>query len=273
MPPGGSGMQGPWQQRPEGARLIPTRDYDSDPEAESVGVDMDLPAVGCMDSACRAVLPREHSMELHNDPRFFASNVIEKRLTALHGLAMIASLTTGSAAVQCFRMSRTMGMTDRLTLLDGLEMTGFLMMAAVLFMSLSATIIFLYQTFFTNRLSTAGPTGLELASAYYLHPDVVNWRHIAVRCLGYGLPMIMQSAGILLYVEVCKGDSTFDVVVAGVKLQVHPLALVILTLFTLGAFVLYYLTGAHNRVFKEQYLRRIHPERGQPLLDTAGSYA
>merc|ERR1712060_616517 len=149
------------------------------------------------------------------------------------------------------------------------------MMAAVLQMSLAATLIFMYQTFFTNRLVTAGATGLELASAYYLHPDVVNWRHVAVKCLGYGLPLIMQSAGIVLYVDVCRRDSAFDVVVAGGKLQVHPLALVILTLFTLGAFVLYYLTGAHNRVFKEQYVRRVHPEGSarRSLLDTAGSFA
>ncbi|CAK0851749.1 unnamed protein product, partial [Prorocentrum cordatum] len=216
----------------------------------------------------------DHSMELHNDPRFFASNVIEKRLTAFNGLALIASLSTGSALLQCFRLSRSVEMTDGVSFLDGLEIVGFFMMAAVLFMSLSATIIFLYQTFFTNRLVTAGATGLELASGTVAHllPDIVTWRHFAVKCLGYGMPLIMQSAGILMYVDVCRRDFVLDVKVAGVKLQVHPLAVTILGLFSLGAFVLYYLTGAHNRVFQEQYIRRVRPE-GRRLLDTGDDYA
>merc|ERR1719343_1591252 len=143
-------------------------------------------------------------MELHNDPRFFASNVIEKRLKAFNRLALVSALTASVALLRCTALSKRVDMTDSVTFLDGLQITGFFMMAAVLFMNISATIIFLYQTFFTNRLVTAGATGLELASAYYLHPDVVNWRHFGVKCLGYGLPLIMQSGGLLLYADVCR---------------------------------------------------------------------
>jgi hypothetical protein len=233
---------------------------------EDLAPDIDLPACACVDTAFRAILPREHSMDLHNDPRFFASNVIEKRLTAFAGLSLIASLTTGAALEQCFRLSHDVNIKSGLNHRSVLEILGFFCMAAVLFMSLCSTIIFVYQTFFTNRLMTAGATGFELAANFYRHPDVVNWRHFGVKCLGYGFPLMMQSAGLLLYVDIAERDLPLTETIAGMKIKFHPFALSVLVLFTMGAGVLFYLAAVHNRLFDDQYKKRKMPETRQPFL-------
>lgn len=241
------------------------REKSADTDDDVVDI-QELPASACVDATFRAVLPREHSMELHNDPRFFASNVIEKRLTAFAGLSLIASLTTGAALEQCFRLSHDVNMKSGVSHRDVLEILGFFCMAAVLFMSLCSTIIFVYQTFFTNRLMTAGATGFELAADFYLHRDVVNWRHFGVRCLGYGLPLIMLSAGLLLYCDVARRDLPLTTTVAGREVQFHPFALAVLVLFTIGATVLFHLAAVHNRLFRDQYMKRKLPDTRQPLL-------
>merc|ERR1712023_43565 len=129
--------------------------------------------------------------------------------------------------------------------------------------SLCATLIFVYQTFFTNRLMTAGATGFELAADFYLHRDVVDWRHCGARCLGYGLPLIMLSAGLLLYVDIARRDLPLIKTVAGREIKFHPFALAVLVLFTTGATVLFHLAAVHNRLFRDQYKKRKLPETRQ----------
>jgi len=208
----------------------------------------------CMDAAAIRLLPRAHSMELHNDPRFFSSNVVEKRLAAFSGLSVIASLTTGTAMSQCFALSKRIDFEK----LEGwIQVVGFLTMASILFMSLAATLVFVYQGFFTHRLATAGPTGFELAKAFYLHPDVVSWRHFGIKCLGYGLPTMLFSTGCMLYVKFAEDR--------GIYFQIHgvrvaPLGLATLVVFTIGSVVLFYIAAKHDAVFHREYDKRVHPE-------------
>jgi len=207
---------------------------------------------GCMDGAVMSVLPYSYSMDLHNDPRFFASNVIEKRLAAFSGLSVIASLTTGTALAQCFAISKR---SANFGSFQGIvQLLGFLTMGTILFMSLASTLIFVYQSFFTHRLMTAGPTGFELASNFYLHPDMVKLRHVAVKCLGLGLPLLLFSTGCALYVKIC--EDVPPTVFAGI--EAHPVANVALVVFTLGSLVLFYVASKHDRVFHAEYRKRVH---------------
>lgn len=222
---------------------------------------------GLLDKAVTSFLPYSHSMDLHNDPRFFASNVIEKRLAAFSGLSVIASLTTGTCLAQCFALSKRM---DLATLKGIIHLFGFLTMGTILFMSLASTLVFVYQAFFTHRLMTAGPNGFELASNFYLHDEVVKWRHFAVRCLGIGLPLLLLSTGCTLYVKIC--DEMPPVMFRGMEL--HPVATVALWLFLLGSVVLFYITSKHDALFHNEYRKRVYPdtsagrrsERQEPFL-------
>lgn len=206
---------------------------------------------GVMDGISNAFLPRAHSMELHNDPRFFSSNVVEKRLAAFSGLSVIASLTTGTALNQCFAMKKDFNFGE---LAGWIQIVGFFSMASIVFMSLTATIVFVYQAFFTHRLATAGPTGFELAKEFYLHPDVVKWRHAALRCLGYGLPLLLFSTGCMLYV---KFAAELDIFFYIYGVQVSPWGLVTLVIFTVGSVVLFYIAAKHESVFNFEYQKKV----------------
>merc|ERR1712151_1149966 len=54
---------------------------------------------------------------------------------------------------------------------------------------------------------TAGPTGFELASMFYLTKSIVMWRHIAIKCLLNGLALFLVSSGITLFVKFVKDAS------------------------------------------------------------------
>lgn len=222
-------------------------------ETDPRGIMDEDPSPGLLDKTVMNLLPYSHSMDLHNDPRFFASNVIEKRLAAFSGLSVIASLTTGTALKQCFSVMKDV---DQDSVLGVIQMIGVFTMGVILFMSLASTLVFVYQAFFTHRLITAGPNGFELASNFYLHDDVVKWRHFAVRCLGIGLPMLLLSTGCSLYVKLCQTLPSTKI--RGVV--THPFAIAILVLFGLGAMVLFFIASKHDALFEYEYAKRVNPE-------------
>jgi len=58
-----------------------------------------------------------------------------------------------------------------------------------------ATIVLSLQLFFTIRLMTAGPTGFEQSKLYYLNPNIVFYRHAAIRLMLNSLWIFMFAAG------------------------------------------------------------------------------
>jgi len=74
-------------------------------------------------------------------------------------------------------------------------------MTFVLFANVIATYVGVAQIYHTYRLETAGPTGFEMATSYYLNPNIVAWRHLAVKCMLNSLPLFLVSTGIRIDVN------------------------------------------------------------------------
>merc|ERR1712151_1158397 len=96
-----------------------------------------------------------------------------------------------------------MGKKDmNLSTLEGnLQLLSFTIMTFVLFANIIATYVGVAQIYHTYRLETAGPTGFEMATSYYLNPNIVSWRHISVKCMLYSLPLFLLSTGIRIEVN------------------------------------------------------------------------
>jgi len=217
-----------------------------------------------LDNIVGSVLPHCSSMDLYNDPRFTNDNVIEKRLAAFSGLSIVATLTAG-LAIDMYLHGITKDVQP-ISFAGAVEIIGFLTMSSILFMSLTAALVFVYQAYYTHRLMTAGPSGFELASGFYLHDVAVRWRHFAVRCLVMALPMLLFATGCMLHTRLSKYET--GTIVGRVK--IHPVGVITLLLFTTGALVLHGIAGKHELLFEQEYAKRTVREAsadsGRPLL-------
>merc|ERR1719230_842244 len=88
------------------------------------------------------------------------------------------------------------------------QFAGFLLEMIVSFMCLISLYTICHQLFYIFRLMTAGPTGFELASMFYLTKSIVMWRHIAIKALLNGLILFLVSSGITLFVKFIKDAAT-----------------------------------------------------------------
>merc|ERR1719382_349251 len=84
-------------------------------------------------------LEREGTAELKNDPRFFAENVIEKRLTAFEALAIVTYLLSVEAVKQCFELSKEFSWTPGMLHVAIIQLVGFFMMVATMMLATVAT--------------------------------------------------------------------------------------------------------------------------------------
>merc|ERR1712083_820549 len=85
---------------------------------------------------------------------------------------------------------------------DGaLQFISFVIMTFVLLANIIATYVGVAQVYHSFRLETAGPTGFEMATSYYLNPNIVAWRHIAIKCMLNSLPMFLVSTGLRVAVN------------------------------------------------------------------------
>merc|ERR550537_866903 len=60
------------------------------------------------------------------------------------------------------------------------------------------------QIFYVHRLLTAGPTGFEQASLFYLNRTMTAWRHLSMKSLLFGLVGYMLVSGFVLFVKFIK---------------------------------------------------------------------
>merc|ERR1712187_252051 len=51
------------------------------------------------------------------------------------------------------------------------------------------------------RLETAGPTGFEMATSYYLNPNIVSFRNLAIKGMLHSLPLYLVATGIRIQVN------------------------------------------------------------------------
>merc|ERR1719389_772710 len=89
--------------------------------------------------------------------------------------------------------------------LDGqLEMFSFIIMTFVLMANIVATYVGVAQVYHAYRLETAGPTGFEMATSYYLNPNIVSWRHLAIKGMLGSLPLFLISSGMRIEVHFAR---------------------------------------------------------------------
>merc|ERR1711879_75700 len=135
-------------------------------------------------------MARVESMDITNDPRFFAGNVMDKRLTAFKSLTLVSSIMFGTALSQCFALKKDMNFED-------VEPLIALMIAIQCLLSLY---IIAQQLFYTYRLMTAGSLGFDLAAVFYLTKTITMWRHLAIKLLFNGMLKFLVLVGIQLFV-------------------------------------------------------------------------
>jgi len=220
----------------------------------------------------------ERSMQLVNDPRFMASNIIDKRLGAFDKMGVISGLLTGTALDTCFHLTKDLNFgicvpAEAHTVVEStVQLVSFVIMSSILFMSLYSTLVSVYQAYYTYRLMTAGANGFELARTFYLDPVMVKKRHRAVKLLGLGLLLLMISSGGMLYTKFAKegqipdsaadghGEHKAGLIDCG---QVHwifhivnPLGLATFVSFAWGSIFLYYrVVHLHKILFDRLYAK------------------
>eukprot|EP00933_Yihiella_yeosuensis_P053058 TRINITY_DN51222_c0_g1_i1.p1 TRINITY_DN51222_c0_g1~~TRINITY_DN51222_c0_g1_i1.p1 ORF type:complete len:252 (+),score=26.89 TRINITY_DN51222_c0_g1_i1:155-910(+) len=217
-------------------------------------------------------LEREGTADLVNDPRFFAENVIEKRLAAFEALAIVTGIMAEEGLKLCFELQAEFNWTGPFQLMAGLQLVGFFMMCFVAFMDLLALAVFSLQLFFTIRLFTAGPTGFDKSKRFYQDNRMWLWRERALFCTKWSIVGFFASTGCLLtvkfYIEGAPEIEKESHKMKDQEYQGHKvLAVVVLAVFSVITGILTWVVREHHRVFDESY---ITADVVQPLMTTGG---
>jgi hypothetical protein len=191
-------------------------------------------------------LIHSESMEMSNDPRFFQHSVLNKRLAAFSSLSVVSGLMVGTSTA-VISMKKDM---DLWTFDGQLQFASFGIMTLVMFANVIATYVGVAQVYHAYRLETAGPTGFEMASSYYLNPNIVSWRHIAIKCMLHSLPLFLISTGMRIAVNFdMEAEKPLHLSFWGARF----FGLFYMTVFTLMGVVVWYLHHKHTAIFRERY--------------------
>eukprot|EP00747_Dinoflagellata_sp_TGD_P111324 gnl/TRDRNA2_/TRDRNA2_171199_c0_seq9.p1 gnl/TRDRNA2_/TRDRNA2_171199_c0~~gnl/TRDRNA2_/TRDRNA2_171199_c0_seq9.p1 ORF type:complete len:267 (-),score=41.96 gnl/TRDRNA2_/TRDRNA2_171199_c0_seq9:123-875(-) len=207
---------------------------------------------------------RAESMDLNNDPRFFSSNVLDKRLKAFAGLSLVSGLMVGNSIGQCFSMPKDMDLSEWPGIV---QLVAFLLMNCVLFMDVTAVVVLVHQLFYTYRLMTAGPTGFEIAATFYLNGNIIMFRHLAIKCLLLSLPIFLTGSGLQLVVafhtdalpaKEAKMDHHLDMFMHNI------MGGIVCGSFMIAGIVVLCIRWTHLAIFRERY--ELVKEQEKPLL-------
>eukprot|EP00929_Paragymnodinium_shiwhaense_P111955 TRINITY_DN80208_c0_g1_i1.p1 TRINITY_DN80208_c0_g1~~TRINITY_DN80208_c0_g1_i1.p1 ORF type:complete len:260 (+),score=51.06 TRINITY_DN80208_c0_g1_i1:115-894(+) len=212
---------------------------------------------------------RSESMDLNNDPRFFAANVIDKRLAAFGSLSIVSGLMLGTSMDQCFSLNKDFDLTPKWPYMGYFQLIGFCMQMCVTFMCLIALYVTAHQLFYTYRLMTSGPTGFECASVFYLSKSIVMWRHFSIKCLFHGLWLFMLSSGFQLLGKFYKDAlATQNPPKAKLDMEVHTnIAIAVMLCFVAVSILLGIVRQQHLWAFQEQY--KAVKAVSRPIAETA----
>lgn len=193
---------------------------------------------------------RAESMDLINDPRFFNGNVIEKRLTAFMGLNVLGMF----ALSHCLSMAFSLKKDFVLSTFEGcFQMFSFCIMAVTSFMLIVAIFVQTNQVYYVHRLLTAGPTGFEQASLFYLNSTMTKWRHFSMKSLMLGLMGYMLTAGAILSVKFVK-DAEGKVEKKELNLTNHIIiAILVFAAFLLCALLLLHIWHVHRECYRDHH--------------------
>jgi hypothetical protein len=227
--------------------------------------------------------PRATSMHVTNDPRFFAGNVMDKRLAAMKMLTLVSSIMFSTSLGQCFALKKNMDFSDvKVGVFDLAiwQIVAFCLALLVSIQCLLSLYIIAMQLFFTYRLMTAGTLGFDIAAVFYLTRTITMWRHLAIKALFNGLMKFLILVGIQMFVtfyrdadklQAGKHDTemivnlqngtsqNWDVVKVAhathkLSMKVHvAIGYTVLAICISVACVMYKIKSHHYQVFKENY--------------------
>jgi hypothetical protein len=219
-------------------------------------------------------------MAMHNDPRFFTHNVIDKRLAAFKIAGFVSVFMVKVSVQQVFNYKKDINFNtfDPSKDPDGwFQIIGFYMMCFTLFFYLTAVYTMIAQIYHTYRLMTAGPTGFEMATSYYLNKNIVFWRHFSIKLMMGGLPLLLLSTGIRMMIKFDRDMIKKNQWISYTKPTISPvppgaiqigngyisiMGLITLALFWIGAIFIYSVHRRHTAVFKERYAMVMCEEDG-----------
>jgi len=191
-------------------------------------------------------LIQSESMDLQNDPRFFQDNVLNKRLSAFSGLSVVSGLMVGTCSA-VISMKKDVNFIN----FEGMmQFASFSLMSVVLILNVLATYVSVAQIYHSYRLETAGPTGFEMATSYYLNPNIVAWRHLAVKCMLNSLPIFLISTGMRISVNFERLVHEPEMPTAFIA---RCLSMTFLAFYFLAGSVVYYVHRKHMAIFRENY--------------------
>jgi len=172
------------------------RDEESGPW---LSVARDQGAANCTAELIDDFYAREDSMEITNDPRFFSGNVIDKRLKAFGSVGIISGFMISVTFSELNGMDKDIDFPPWLNGWKSLDhcfqLLSFGILTYALFCNLVATFVAVAQTYYTYRLMTAGPTGFEMATKFYLDAYITWWRHYAIKHVLVSLPLLVVGHG------------------------------------------------------------------------------
>lgn len=177
---------------------------------------------------------------------FFQGSVLNKRLAAFSSLSVVSGLLVGTST-EVISMKKDM---DIWTFEGQLQILSFFIMTCVLFANVVATYVGVAQVYHSYRLETAGPTGFEMATSYYLNPNIVSWRHLAIKGMLGSLPLFLISSGMRIEVHFARASLK---PAAPTWYEARCIGSFFMAVYFLMAVVVWYIHGKHMAVFRERY--------------------
>merc|ERR1712187_1058764 len=95
-----------------------------------------------------------------------------------------------------------------------------------------------------------GPTGFEMATSYYLNPNIVCWRHLAVKCMLNSLPLFLVSTGIRIEINFERQATTPE---APSQWSARCLGFGFMSMYVVMGLIVSYIHTKHVAVFRERY--------------------
>jgi hypothetical protein len=189
-------------------------------------------------------LVKAQSMEVTNDPRMFAKNVLVQRLGAFHVIAVAAVLM---AKKSCGLM---LGM-ETAHFNHPIQYVAFFSMACAFVMNLFCVLVITLQLFHVFRLITTGPTGFEIAKSYYLNANVVSLRHLAAMAFFTCLPTFVFASACQIWIKLGRFDGL-------------PHSAPILIVFVIMVFVMFFTMRFMRTTFHQK--QQLAVQHTEPLM-------
>mmetsp|Transcript_1863 Transcript_1863/g.4277 ORF Transcript_1863/g.4277 Transcript_1863/m.4277 type:complete len:221 (-) Transcript_1863:109-771(-) len=181
-----------------------------------------LPLVTCF---------RTESMEVSNDPRMMAKNILLKRMGAFHVIAVSAVLLGNLSLKEMSDLQK-----DEIT--GEVQYLAFFALGMTFLMNFCTVVIIIQQLFYITRLSTMSANGFEVAQTYYLNHNVITMRHCATWMFFICIPIFMLAVAGVVFVKFGK------------RYEMSLPVVVFLVLSSLGLFIV---NRRHRYLFQAKY--------------------